>query len=296
MADGRVPDGRAMHHCPAHWWVLPSRFARYVLPVVGDPDLRARAESIGWYHTFDLGDGVVTRAFFDLRDVVKKLPFPESMAGMRCIDLASSSGFFAFEMARRGGDVISLDLDDDTQRDPQGTRVHSTPAGVSRRGFEIVRDALGLDVERVSMNLYDVSPESLGTFDFVFMGNVLLHLSDPGRALKGARSITAGQFLSFETISMTLSLTRPRTACAALSEEDGARWWTPNAKGHRRLLRAANFEIVDGGFPVWQKFGSAMAKRPAKGWTKSEVRLAPKLVFWGLTRRIGVPSAWALCR
>jgi tRNA (mo5U34)-methyltransferase len=215
---------------------------------------------------------------------------------MRCIDLASSSGFFAFEMARRGGEVISLDLDDDTKRDPQGEGGHSTPSGVSRRGFEIARDALGLQAERVSMNLYDVSPERLGTFDFVFMGNVLLHLSDPGRALRAARSITTGQFLSFETISMTLTLSRPRTACAALSESPGARWWTANAKGHRRMLRATGFEIVDAKFPLWQPFGSVLPRTPGRGWTKRDGRLGPKLVFWGFTRHVGVPSAWALCR
>jgi tRNA (mo5U34)-methyltransferase len=264
--------------------------------VEGADAARNYAESVGWYHTYDFGGGLVTRGFFDLRDVVKKLPFPESMQGMRCIDLASSSGFFAFEMARRGGEVISLDLDDDAQRDPQGTKVHSTPAGATRRSFETARELLGLDVERVSMNLYDLSPEQLGTFDFVFLGNVLLHLSDPGRALKGARSITDGHFLSFETISMTLSLTRPRTACAALSETDGARWWTPNAKGHRRLLEAANFEIVDSKFPLWQKFGTGMTKWPKKGLRAGEGRMGPKLAYWGLTRRIGVPSAYALCR
>jgi SAM-dependent methyltransferase len=251
---------------------------------------------MGWYHTFELADGVVTRAFFDLRDIPQKLPFPESMAGMRCIDLASSTGFFAFEMARRGGEVVSLDLDDDTRRDPQGTNVLALPAGTSRRGFELVRDALGLKVERVSMNLYDVSPEALGTFDFVFMGNVLLHLSDPGRALKAVRSIATGQFLSFETISMTLTLTRPRTACASLYERDGARWWTSNAKAHRRLLRAAGFEIVEAKFPLWQKFGTAMAKRPRRGLRQGEGRMGPRLTFWALTRRIGVPSAYALCR
>jgi 2-polyprenyl-3-methyl-5-hydroxy-6-metoxy-1,4-benzoquinol methylase len=266
------------------------------IAVADGQSVRERAESVGWYHTYDFGDGVVTRGFFDLREVTKKLPFPADMTGMRCIDLASSSGFFAFEMARRGGDVISLDLDDDAKRDPQGTKVHAIPAGSTKRAFETARDLLGLDVERVSMNLYDVSAEALGKFDFVFMGNVLLHLSDPGRALKGARSITDGHFLSFETISMTLTLTRPRTACAVLNETDGARWWTPNAKGHRRLMEAAEFEVVDSKFPLWQKFGAVHPNWPKRGIRAGEARLGPKLTYWGITRRIGVSSAYALCR
>ena len=36
-------------------------------------------------------------------------------------------------------------------------------------------------VERHEMTVYEISPERLGTFDFVFVGSLLLHLRDPFR-------------------------------------------------------------------------------------------------------------------
>src|SRR3954453_16980066 len=127
-------------------------------------DLRAKVEGNpgGWNHTFEFPGGVVTEGFYDHRRILHKLPFPESLAGKRCLDLASSDGLFAFEMARRGGEVVSVDLEDTTQQDWQvGTdgRDRTLGTGRARQAFEIARSALGLDVERVNMNLYDVSPE-----------------------------------------------------------------------------------------------------------------------------------------
>jgi tRNA (mo5U34)-methyltransferase len=242
-------------------------------------DLRARVEGLegGWYHTLELPGGVLTEGFFDHRRILPKFPFPESLAGKRCLDLASSDGLFAFEMARRGGEVWSVDLDDTTQQDWQvGKRDldRSRGTGRARQAFDIARSALGLHVERVNMNLYDVSPEELGHFDFVFMGNILLHLADPGRALRAARSVTTGSFLSFEIVALALSLLHPRTPCAQLAAQDGAQeWWTANIAGHKRLLAASGFEVLEYRFPLFQQLGTHFQKepfRPRPPWRSPE--------------------------
>jgi tRNA (mo5U34)-methyltransferase len=265
-------------------------------------DLRAAVEGNegGWYHTFEFPGGVITEGFYDHRRLLPKFPFPASLEGKRCLDLASSDGLFAFEMARRGGEVWSVDLDDTTQQDWQaggGGVDRSRGTGRARRAFDIARSALGLDVERVNMNIYDVNPRELGQFDFVFMGNILLHLSDPGRALKAARSVTAGSFLSFEITSFSLSLLKPRTPCAELAAKP-QQWWTANLAGHKRLLAGAGFEVVDSRFPLFQRFGPHLQNQPFG-------QLAPwrwprpygqHLAFWLFWRPFGVPSAWALCR
>jgi tRNA (mo5U34)-methyltransferase len=255
----------------------------------------------GWYHTFELPGGVVTEGFYDHRRILHKFPFPKTLAGKRCLDLASSDGLFAFEMAQRGGEVWSVDLDDTTQQDWQagnGTdRTRGT--GRARQAFEIVRSELGLHVERVNMNIYDVSPRDLGRFDFVFMGNILLHLSDPARALQAARSVTAGSFLSFEIISLALTLLRPRTPCGQLAGQDGAQqWWTANLAGHQRLLRGAGFEVVDSRFPLFQHFGPHLMNQPfgsIRPWRWPRP-VGQHVAFWLFHRPFGVPSAWALCR
>ena len=258
---------------------------------------RAAADIPLWYHTFELPDGTVTPGLFDHRGLVGKLPIPPSLEGRRCLDLASADGFFAFEMARRGGTVTSVDLEDAGAQDWQGEPGETERRGTgARERFELVRELTGLDVERVDLNLYDVSPEALGgAFDFVFMGNVLLHVSDPARVLRNVRSVTAGRFLCFETISLTLTLTRPFTAAAALSSETLVRWWTPNLRAHRRLLTATGFEIEDGRFPVFQRFGTGTTRRPSLSTLRRDEPLK-WLSFWALTRWTGVPCAWTLCR
>jgi tRNA (mo5U34)-methyltransferase len=250
----------------------------------------------------ELPGGVLTEGFFDHRRILPKFPFPESLAGKRCLDLASSDGLFAFEMARRGGEVWSLDLDDTTQQDWQvGKRDldRTRGTGRARQAFEIARSALGLHVERVNMNLYDVSPEELGHFDFVFMGNILLHLEDPARALRAARSVTTGSFLSFEIVALALSLLHPRSPHAQLAPQDGAQeWWTANIAGHKRLLAASGFEVQQYRFPLFQQLGTHFQKepfRPKPPWRSPEP-YGRHLAYWFFWRPIGVPSACALCR
>jgi len=259
-------------------------------------ELKERVASVPyWYHTFDFAHGVSTDGFFDHRKLVSKLPIPADLTGKRCLDLASSDGFFAYEMARRGGDVVSVDLEDTTEHDQQGEFAEGAADSGARTRFEIARWATGLDVKRVDLNLYDVSPETLdGEFDFVFIGNILLHLSDPGGALKAARTVTRGQLLSFETINMTLSLMRPRTPAAVLGHLDEARWWTTNTRGHKRLMQAAGFTVEDSGFPLFQPFGTGFKKN--NPWLRRHhtTPWGVHLAYAFMTRPVGVPSQWAL--
>src|SRR5271156_6355850 len=63
-----------------------------------------------WYHTIDLGDGLITPGLYDYRDTIGAFGFPENMTGMTVLDVGSASGFFAFEFERRGARVISVEL------------------------------------------------------------------------------------------------------------------------------------------------------------------------------------------
>ncbi len=251
---------------------------------------------IDWYHTIDLPGGVTTPGYFDLRGIVHKLPIPASLEGKRCIDVASADGFFAFELARRGGEVVSVDLADTTKQDWQGPpgvnaeRRHST--GRARRAFGIAAEALGLDIERHDMSVYDMTPELLGTFDYAFMGNVLMHLGDPGRALHAVRSVVkpSGEFCSFEGIALVLSLLSRNVPAALLHDKDEPRWWTHNMAGHRRIVEAGGFEVFDQGGPwIFQPLGQFIPKwgRP-RSWRE--------LVFWLGVRRKGCASSWVRAR
>lgn len=231
-------------------------------------DLRTRVAELDWYHTFDLPGGVTTPGLFDHRAAVERLLLPDDLSGLRCLDAASADGFFAFELRRRGAaEVVSIDLDDPARRDWQGPpgigARFVADRGRARAAFDLVHEVTGLDVERRDLSVYDLSPTEVGTFDLVFMGNVLLHLRSPQEALHAIRSVTRRWFVSYEAITLADTLVHPRAAVARLWDGPPAsRWWTPNLQGHRVLIESAGFRVLRQRAPLRQPFGLGRKRAP----------------------------------
>ena len=57
------------------------------------------------------------------------------------------------------------------------------------RGFDIAQWALQSKVEKRRIAVEDISPESVGTFDYVFFLGVLYHSPDPLGYLRRVRSV-----------------------------------------------------------------------------------------------------------
>ncbi len=259
------------------------------------PKLQRRAEELAWYHTFDLPDGTTTRGMFDHRRFVHRLPIPASLAGTRCLDAAAADGFFGFEMARRGAaEVVSLDLPDPNDQDFAGVPGQRYEAGMEGRAnkcFDLVREATGLDVKRVDGSLYEVDELGLGDFDFVFLGNILLHLRDPILALQKLRTVTSGHFLSVEPVSFPQSILRPFTATGQFSHYDDNTFWTPSLKGHRAMVVAGGFDVIARGGPILQPMGDLQPRHPTK--LPASLR---EVVYWGFTRPFGKATSWVLAQ
>jgi tRNA (mo5U34)-methyltransferase len=231
-------------------------------PIEATP-LPTVAEVPLWYHTLELPGGVLTPGWFDLRAQVDRLPWPE-VAGKRCLDVATYDGFYAFELERRGaGEVVATDIPGHEDWDwpaparARGPETLAQLAGEKGRGFEVARAALGSRVTRKAVNVYDLRPEVVGSFDVVVCGSLLLHLRDPVRALEAIRSVCTGWFLSIEAISPLLTRLLPRRAAATLSSDDAAcQWWVVNAAGHRRMAEAAGFQVLRTAGPFVEPFGT----------------------------------------
>src|SRR3954471_1957 len=125
-------------------------------------DLAAEVAAIPWYHTMELAPGVVTPGWLDTRPVAGTVPLPRSLTGMRCLDVATFNGFWAFEMERRGAaEVVAIDVLDPARWDwPVGSD-DLVKAEIGRRhaggnGFEIARRALGSKVERRDLSVYEL--------------------------------------------------------------------------------------------------------------------------------------------
>jgi tRNA (mo5U34)-methyltransferase len=177
-------------------------------------DLAQRVAGLRWYHTLTLPDGVVTPGEYDLRPIVDRLPWPESLAGLRCLDVGSRDGFYAFEMERRGAaEVVSLDVDDPADYHlPEPSPAGGDPAAeieAGRRAFETAHGALGSSVRRVYRSVYDLDPAEVGGFDLAVVGTLLLHLRDPVRALAAVRGCLRGPLIVNDVVAAgVISLAR----------------------------------------------------------------------------------------
>src|SRR3546814_11465109 len=67
------------------------------------PSIRSQVGRLPWYHTIDLGNGLVTPGEYDHRPPVRPVPLPHRPDGIRCLDVGPPAGVLAFGMAHRGG-------------------------------------------------------------------------------------------------------------------------------------------------------------------------------------------------
>jgi tRNA (mo5U34)-methyltransferase len=208
--------------------------------------LQDQVDRYPWYHTLELGNGVVTKGMFDHRPVLDRYPIPADLSGKRCLDVATMDGFWAFEMERRGAaSVVALDLEDPEQLDwPASLRSDhdKTMDETKAERFAIAKRELGSNVERVLMSAYDLSP-ALGTFDFVFCGDLLLHLKDPITPVENIRSVCTESAVIANVIKkFRFNEKRPM---AELDGIDVFQWWITNLEGLIRIVRAAGFARVE---------------------------------------------------
>lgn len=136
-----------------------------------------------WFQRLELLPGLYSPGWSD--PASEKLPYyglPEDLTGKRVLDIGCAEGFFSFEAERRGArEVIGID---------------SFPASIRR--FQLVKAARQSNAEAFLMNVYDLDPDRLGTFDLVLFYGVFYHLKHPQLALERIRTVCRGE-LRFQT-------------------------------------------------------------------------------------------------
>jgi tRNA (mo5U34)-methyltransferase len=227
---------------------------------IADFNARAAARGYGdlegyyWYHTIDLGNGLVTPGDYDFRDSLPAFHFPSDMTGMNVLDVGAATGFFSFEFERRGANVVSVDLPSMAEWDV--VRVEREPklaefAEVSHRHlvapFEFCHKVLRSRVRRVHYRIYDMTPEKLGVdgFDLVYLGDVLPHLFSPLAALDVVAPLCKGKLVisqdlwggGGEQAGLLFTGGNPH-------QGDGRSWWRPNRLCLERMLRRVGFKKV----------------------------------------------------
>ena len=63
--------------------------------------LKQQVNQIKWYHSIDLGDGIITPGYDNSAKKLNRLNLPASLAGKTVLDIGALEGFFSFEAERR---------------------------------------------------------------------------------------------------------------------------------------------------------------------------------------------------
>jgi tRNA (mo5U34)-methyltransferase len=214
--------------------------------------LAAVASVRSWYHVIELPHGVSTPGVFDVRPHLSSYRLPERLDGLVALDVGTASGYFAFELERRGARVIATDLASRADHDLPAAYLAAcratTPAAEiaaadaeELRGFEVARDALGSRVERRFARATQLHEAFSAEFDLVLLSNVLLHLRDPVLALEACRDVLKP--------GGVLVLASPVDESAAASyalfqgRPERVEWWVPSPQA---LLKMAAFAGFDG--------------------------------------------------
>jgi len=230
---------------------------------VAEPGLRERVDAINWYHSIDLGNGIVTEGG---KPVVSDADVPD-VKGKRVLDIGAWDGFYSFKVERLGAaEIVALDhyawgidwparLDYWDECRARGVLPDPNvdeerfwrPELPGRRGFDLAHEVLGSKVRPVCVDFMKADLADLGTFDVVLYLGVLYHMMEPLTALQRVRRVTSGVAL-IETEALWLKRDKgePMLTFYAADElnQDYGNWYLPNEAALHAMCRAAGFVKV----------------------------------------------------
>jgi len=238
--------------------VEPPEPTRHSSDPMENQDLRTRADALRWYHRIDLGQGVITRGVDNSPERLARARLPADLSGRSVLDIGAWDGFFSFEAERRGASRV-------VAADHYAWHGTGWGTGQGKAGFQLAREVLRSRVEDVDIDVMDLSPERVGSYDVVLFLGVLYHLPNPLLALERVASVTRG-LLILETVVDMVGLSRPAAAFYPARElnDDPTNWWGPNHAAVTGMLRAAGFGRVDVMSPV--RSAPFRAARAVKHW------------------------------
>jgi tRNA (mo5U34)-methyltransferase len=231
-------------------------------------NLRTRVADVGfWWHSIDLGDGVVTpgaksRAWLEAE--LARLALGD-LRGKSVLDIGAYDGFYSFAAEGLGAErVVALDhyvwsadmpgymayrdrqmaaglAVEPVEALPEFWRPDELPG---RRPFDLAHEALGSRVEVVVGDLLDYDLSKLGSFDVVLYLGVLYHVRHPVLALEKVAGVTRGTAY-IETHAEVFRGLEGTPICRFIEADelnhDPSNWWTFNEAALLSMCRAAGF-------------------------------------------------------
>jgi len=132
-------------------------------------EIQAKVKELGsWYQTIDF-DGVITTdskiSGVQLWKIIKAQYLPDSMSGMRVLDLGCNAGYFSVQAAILDATVIAIENSSKFYRQAEFTKMYFE----EKYGKE-------LKVKLIKSDISDLDFSSLGKFDYIFAISILYHI------------------------------------------------------------------------------------------------------------------------
>jgi tRNA (mo5U34)-methyltransferase len=228
-------------------------------------ELQAQADTINWFHSIDLAQGVRTKGASNPPLGLDQLP---AFRGRSVLDIGAWDGYYAFLAEREGASrVVALDhyvwgLDGAARNaywkecaergqlpdhDLDSTKFWR-PELPGKRGFDFARKALNSKAEEMVADFMSANLDDIGKFDVVLYLGVLYHMKEPLTCLERVRRVTR-QVAVIETEALHFrdfeqdSLLRFHPGDELYG--DFGNWYVPNIRALHSLCLAAGFTSVD---------------------------------------------------
>jgi SAM-dependent methyltransferase len=158
-----------------------------------------------FYQSIDFPDGEFYSGQWDHRATTDVYLGHTDFRGKSVLDVGPGSGFWTFEMERRGADVIAIELSETDEWDmvPHGG---SAPIGIMSAAVAGIQSAfwyshakLNSKAKVIRGSAYN-APQLVQPADIAIMGNVLQHLRDPFLAVERVARVTQERLIVSETL------------------------------------------------------------------------------------------------
>jgi tRNA (mo5U34)-methyltransferase len=216
--------------------------------------IQEQIEVLGsWFHNLHLPDGTQTAPnhflgdfpSFKWQEIAPHIP--QDLSGWRVLDIGCNAGFYSFELARRGGSVLGIDIDEHY---------------LAQARWAAQQYGLQDQVEFRQMQVYDLAQLSEQFHLVLFMG-VFYHLRYPLLGLDiVARKVK--RRMVFQTLTMPGEEVHQDTGDRDINDRDAlcepgwpkmafienrlagdpTNWWAPNHAGVEAMLRSSGLRVV----------------------------------------------------